>query len=97
MSDTNSYQVVGSPNYMGPAATLASIFGFNKPQQPQQPQQPGAGANGAQPQGSFVSQLMQFLQGNGANQMSGNMPMQIGPGSAGTMSGGIGGGGQLLY
>jgi hypothetical protein len=95
MSDANQYQVVSSPNYSGPAAALASIFGLNKQQQPQQPQQAG-GAGGQQQQGSFISQLMQFLQGNGGG-MAGGSPMQLGPGSSGSMSGGIGGGGQLLY
>jgi hypothetical protein len=97
MSDANQYQVVSSPNYSGPAAALASIFGLNKQQQPQQqqPGQPSAGGQ-QQQQGSFISQLMQFLQGNGGG-MAGGSPMQLGPGSTGSMSGGIGGGGQLLY
>jgi hypothetical protein len=94
MSDANQYQVVSSPNYSGPASTLASIFGLNK-QQPQQQQ--GGGANsGQQQQGSFISQLMQFLQGSGYGN-GGGAPMQLGPGSSGQMSSGIGGGGQLLY
>ena len=93
MSDANQYQVVSSPNYSGPAAVLASIFGLNKQQQPQQ----AGGAGGQQQQqGSFISQLMQFLQGSGGG-MAGGSPMQLGPGSTGSMSGGIGGGGQLLY
>jgi hypothetical protein len=94
MSDVQGYQVVGSPDYSGPAAALAGIFGFNKPKQ-QQPQQ-GAAPGAQQQQMPWVSQLMQFLQGNGGG-MAGGSPMQLGPGSTGSMSGGIGGGGQLLY
>lgn len=97
MSDTNNYQVVGAPNYGGPAATLAGIFGFNKPQQQQQQNPQQQGAPGAQQQGSFVSKLMQFLQGGGGPGAPSGGPMQIGPSSPGSMSSGIGGGGQLLY
>ena len=76
MSDINSYEVVGSPNYSGPAATLASIFGFNKPQQPQQnQQQQSQGQNTRQPSLPLLSMLSQFLQGGG--QQQGGSPMQL--------------------